>query len=233
VLYRTCSETIKGKAGVASSMRRLIVEISKQELERLGFRSEQTLEKFETVEVIHYLRNDNETTGVICKVIPKNPSINKKELSEGFDKVEILSCTKGGLIIYAELPSQARLFNESDSPKVYVSLPTELREGRIRFTLLGSEAEMVKLLRLAKMSRVEFKILSSTDAKFAPSSILSVLTDQQHEILAAAYRLGYFEVPRRITTEQLARRLGVVKSTLSEHLRKAQYRVLTKIMSEE
>ena len=213
-------------------MRRLIMEISKEELERLGLRSEQALEKFESVEVIHYLRNDNETTGVICKVTPKNPSISKKEMSEGFDKVDILSCAKDGLIIYAELPSQARLFNANDSPKVYISLPTELREGRIRFTLLGSEVEMVKFLKIAKKSGVEFTILSSTDAKFAPSSTLSVLTDQQHEVLAAAYRSGYFEVPRKITTEQLARRLGVSKSSLSEHLRKAQYRVLTKLISE-
>jgi hypothetical protein len=213
-------------------MHRLIMEISEQELERVGIRSKKTLEKFDSLEVIHYLRNDKETSAMICKVTPKNQSISEREMGEGFDKFEVLSRAKDGLIAYIEVPSQALLFGEQGSPKVYISLPIELREGKVKFTLLGSEAEITKALKLAKRRGLEFKILSSMNAKFAPSSPLRFLTRQQHAVLVAAYRFGYLEVPRKITTQQLAQKLGVVKSTLSEQLRKAQNRLLTELLKE-
>ena len=104
---------------------------------------------------------------MICKVAPKNQQISKREMSAGFDKFEVLSSGEEGLIVYIELPSQARLFDGIDSPNVYVSLPTELREGKVKFTLLGNENEMLKVFKLAKRRGITLKILSSINAKFA------------------------------------------------------------------
>lgn len=223
--------TLNSQHGSATIMRRLVIEISKQELERLGLRSEQTLERFESVDVIHYLTNDDGTSAVICKVVPKDRLINENQLIEGFNKFEVLSRSKDGLIIYAELPSHSQLLGLSDLPRVYF-FPIKLVEGTIRINVLGDEVEMRKLLKIAENVGVKYKILSSTDANFVPSSILSHLTIQQNEFLSVAYRLGYFEVPRKITTAQLAQKLGIAKSTLSEHLRRAQLQVLTEIMRE-
>lgn len=52
------------------------------------------------------------------------------------------------------------------------------------------------------------------------------LTRRQEEILAKAFELGYFEYPKKIRLEQLAGRLGVSKSTVSQVLRKAQTKVV-------
>lgn len=52
------------------------------------------------------------------------------------------------------------------------------------------------------------------------------LTPRQGEILRAALDLGYFRYPKGIRLSELAKRLGVSKSTVSEVLRKAQTKVV-------
>ncbi|WP_394349503.1 helix-turn-helix domain-containing protein [Natronococcus pandeyae] len=47
------------------------------------------------------------------------------------------------------------------------------------------------------------------------------LTTPQREALACAVRHGYFEIPRRISLEELAAELGVTHQALSERLRRA------------
>lgn len=48
------------------------------------------------------------------------------------------------------------------------------------------------------------------------------LTPAQVEAVRAAYRMGYFEVPREVTADAVATELGVSKSAFLERLRRAQ-----------
>lgn len=58
---------------------------------------------------------------------------------------------------------------------------------------------------------------------------LERLTDRQREALRAARNLGYFAVPREASIEDVADRLGCAPGTASEHLRKAQERVMGRL----
>jgi hypothetical protein len=48
------------------------------------------------------------------------------------------------------------------------------------------------------------------------------LTDRQHEALRVAYEMGYFEIPRRASLDDVAAELDITASSLSERLRRAQ-----------
>ncbi|MFD1513587.1 helix-turn-helix domain-containing protein [Halomarina rubra] len=48
------------------------------------------------------------------------------------------------------------------------------------------------------------------------------LTDKQRETVATAYERGYFEIPRRVSLEELAEELDVTHQALSERLRRAE-----------
>lgn len=52
------------------------------------------------------------------------------------------------------------------------------------------------------------------------------LTERQDRVLSLAFRLGYFEFPKKINLSDLARKLGVSKSTLSEILRTGEEKIL-------
>ncbi|MBI4257486.1 MAG: helix-turn-helix domain-containing protein [Thaumarchaeota archaeon] len=60
----------------------------------------------------------------------------------------------------------------------------------------------------------------------AKNSLLSELTKKQLQALLIALDSGYYNLPKKITTEQIARRLGVPRSTYEEHLRKAESKIL-------
>ncbi len=67
------------------------------------------------------------------------------------------------------------------------------------------------------------------DAELAavrPAKAEAMLTDRQESVISLAYDLGYFEFPKRIKLTQLAGRLGVSKSTLSEILRAGEAKIL-------
>ncbi len=58
------------------------------------------------------------------------------------------------------------------------------------------------------------------------STLFGQLTRKQLTTLVNALENGYYEVPKRVTTETLAHRQGQPQSTLEEHLRKAESKVL-------
>jgi len=57
----------------------------------------------------------------------------------------------------------------------------------------------------------------------------SLLTDRQREVLDVAVDLGYYSVPREATAEHVAAAVGCAPSTASEHLRKIESRVLSRL----
>lgn len=59
---------------------------------------------------------------------------------------------------------------------------------------------------------------------------LDALTDRQRDVLQTAFDLGYFSVPRDVTTEEIAAELGLTPSTVREHLQRAQHNLLTELL---
>lgn len=57
------------------------------------------------------------------------------------------------------------------------------------------------------------------------------LTETQQRVLLTALRMGYFEWPRRVRVEDLAKCHGVSKATVTEHLRKAEAKLLKFFLS--
>lgn len=68
-----------------------------------------------------------------------------------------------------------------------------------------------------------------TDMLVPAQSILAGLTDKQVEMLCEAFSSGYFDQPAKVSAEELAKRAGVSRSTFTEHLRKAEGKVMTNL----
>jgi predicted DNA binding protein len=58
------------------------------------------------------------------------------------------------------------------------------------------------------------------------AAFLSDLTEKQLNVLQLAIASGYYDSPRRVTTVDLATKMGIGRTTLEEHLRKAEQRAL-------
>jgi DNA-binding CsgD family transcriptional regulator len=65
--------------------------------------------------------------------------------------------------------------------------------------------------------------------RYAPGrrDVLSLLTARQREVFETAVESGYYEIPRRLNQNDLAEMLGCAPSTVDEHLRKAESKMLS------
>ena len=76
------------------------------------------------------------------------------------------------------------------------------------------------------------QVVPLKEATFSPSAPLSCLTQKQRTVLVTSFKEGYYDVPRRIGSQEFAAKLGLKSSALIEHRRKAERRLLASILSE-
>ncbi|WP_435079565.1 helix-turn-helix domain-containing protein [Halococcus sp. AFM35] len=62
-------------------------------------------------------------------------------------------------------------------------------------------------------------------------SVLPELTSRQRETLVAAHDHGYYEIPRKTTTTEIASEVGVERRTAEEHLRRAENKFIDSMMA--
>ena len=62
---------------------------------------------------------------------------------------------------------------------------------------------------------------------------LDRLTDRQREVIQTAYDMGYYEVPRKASTEDVSTELDLDASTVAEHLQRAERNLLSVHLSSE
>lgn len=112
--------------------------------------------------------------------------------------------------------------------------PTTLENGRECFDLLLMDREELSgatevlsefgPVTLERISREFSREVTPSAAEW--QEFLSSFPPRQRELLTLARDEGYFEIPRRITLEELADQMGITKTTASNHLRKAEKRFL-------
>jgi predicted DNA binding protein len=89
----------------------------------------------------------------------------------------------------------------------------------------------MRILDFYEGAKVNHKLVEISQIESASESELSRLTPKQRQALLAAYSLGYYDVPRRTSSELLAERLKLGTSTFAEHLRKAERNLLARVLA--
>ncbi len=69
-----------------------------------------------------------------------------------------------------------------------------------------------------------------SDSLVTMNSLVSDLTEKQVDAIVAAYNSGYYQTPRRVNVQTIADREGVPRTTLQEHLNKAENKLISSII---
>lgn len=216
-------------------MRRLIIEVSEKELSKIGIEIPQ-FRKIKSLELLYFLRQDEEEFAAVAHVEFKDSSTKVEELlSNGFlVEAQVLEKQKSGAytVFMRGKPSLASLLNSIGVKRGYLFPPIGIREGKVKISFLGDEKQVREFLDKIDKAKIRYKVVMLTDAAFSPISPLNQLTEKQQKVLITAYKLGYYDIPRKINSEQLAKKLDMSTSTLVEHLRKAERYLLANILTE-
>jgi hypothetical protein len=216
-------------------MRRLVLEISQKDLAKAGVEVP-ALGNIKSLDVLYFLRQDKEEFAVISKVQFKDSKSKIEDmLSKGFlVEAQTLRKEKDGSFI-AFIRGGPFLSNVLSTVGVeggYLFPPIGIGNGMVKFSFLGNEKQIKTFLARINKLKIRYKVILLTDANFSPDSPVYLLTEKQRLVLFKAHKMGYYDVPRRITTQELAVCLGVVNSTVVEHLRKAEQRLIEHILQQ-
>lgn len=215
-------------------MRRLILEASEKELAKAGIELP-PLKKIKSLELLYFLRQDDKEFAAISRVEFNDPTSKVQDLLTGglLIDAQVIEREKNGayiLFIRSGSPSLSSALNYIGIEGGYLFPPLGIEEGKVKFSFLGSEPQIKEFMEKIDAIGVRYRVVLLADANFSPISPLSQLTEKQREVLITAYRLGYYDIPRKSTSEEVAKKLGLVDSTVVEHLRKAEQRLIRKIL---
>jgi DNA-binding CsgD family transcriptional regulator len=217
-------------------MRRITMEFDYQKAWKWIFGSNS--EKVEVLEALRCFKCDTQGLAIICRIRLKDRKITIQDLLMGkglLTNIELLYKEKdGSLVVFIEgrscVPKPPKDIKE---PKMLMTRPPDFLDvDRMKVEMIGKEDEIKKLVHYAnKWGDNSFKILGLTSIDAKGESLLSKLTSRQRQILLTGYALGYYDVPRRISSDDLSRHLNVDKSTIVEHLRKAERKLIGNIIA--
>jgi len=216
-------------------MRMVTIEIEPSEMAREGRRS--TFEHIVSYEVLEVLKIDYEQglfVDLIECVTREGVSIHDLDI---IGNMEVLSVIKSEgnrhtcLVRGQEEDMTKDEYKELDLDLIYTT-PSFQSEDRIVLSFIGAQKNLMTFVDLMKGGQVG-KITNMTfkRAAYQRRDMLSVLTEKQREVMVAAYRHGYYDLPKGINSVRLSERLFLSKPTMLEHLRKAERRILTEIMA--
>jgi predicted DNA binding protein len=98
-------------------------------------------------------------------------------------------------------------------------------KGIVTWDMIGSKENIKLALNLLKNNNIKFEIKNVYNYKSIKTNNLTL---NQEKVLSLAYKLGYFDFPRKISLSDLAKILNLSPSTLDEKIRKSVKKVLDK-----
>ncbi|MFW9783172.1 MAG: helix-turn-helix domain-containing protein [Candidatus Heimdallarchaeota archaeon] len=156
------------------------------------------------VELMHYQIQD------IVEVIRNHPSVFEFSILEQEEnKIKINVKTKDPFLLYAIIKCG-----------VLVDFPVRVEEGYAFWRLISSRKRIDQLLSIFEQKQVNFELLRIGISPYKIEDDRNKLSFDELNILDKAVSLGFFEIPRKISLEELANQLGKSKSALSVMLRK-------------
>jgi hypothetical protein len=211
-------------------MRRLVLEFDVEDIARfLG----EDVKKIDFMEAVSILKEGPDEVVMIVKARLKDAGGRPGALHLGVgEKIQVLDMTNDGTYTLFWKGKPIDRGQSFWKGRGYLTTPYEIRNGKLKVTCLGSAKEVKSFLKFVEGTGVRFKVDLLTDARFSPDSPLRSLTEKQRRVLTTAFDLGYYDVPRKTGSDELARRLGITNQAFVMHRRKAERRLLSQIIAE-
>jgi predicted DNA binding protein len=214
-------------------MRRITVELTAADITKAFGKSHGFDARIRSLEVLTFLKSTPSEVVEICRVQLNDPSTSVMDIfTHSSEEVNVLQQESVDTYVcfYRKRPLRRLLSIVSSVPGGYLSTPYEVRDGRLRITLLGRTGSLRIFLKTLQKVGLHPRIISLTDAVFSLNSPLERLTDKQKTVIIDAFKNGYYDFPRKIGSEALAKKLGIREPTLVIHRRKAERKLFAHIL---
>ncbi|MFW9837806.1 MAG: helix-turn-helix domain-containing protein [Candidatus Thorarchaeota archaeon] len=214
-------------------MRKVTIDLSTNPQFRKAQRG--IFDKIESIEGLELFRFDFKRGDALMLTefkMKKGYSLEDAEIPREAEILTVLETTNDiytclmRLQPYRELETIVKKFDID----VVWDTPLRATEERRVYSAIADQENMKKLLSVIKLIGT-IESTSFHKATYGAHGVLSCLTARQKEILILAKKMGYYEYPRKIGSENLSQILGISRATTIEHLRKAENRIMAQILA--
>lgn len=222
-------------------MRKLIVEVELNPQIRQAFSF--FLEKLESLELLELIKVDfKQGTKLAIAAVTVKDGFTVQNIwdTEFIEMLTVLSQEKNRYVCLIKTKAMMKVsamlgLDHSKLEKEYSydlvwDTPTLFTQDKLIISVISTEENLRRFLHSITFAGRITK-LSYMKAMYTDDSFLSCLTEKQRQVLIAANKHGYYEYPRKITSEQLAKKVGLSKPTVVQHLRKAEVRLISHILA--
>ncbi len=167
--------------------------------------------------ILHYVVGDADALERAIQDIPEVVGYDIERIDEQSCYVYIRDATTDSL---------QEMFEPISSGGLIVVPPIEYDpDGTVAFSIFGPDDEVQDATESISVP-VDVTIEAVGGLAGTTAAVETLLTDRQREVVKTAVNLGYYDIPRTTSQEEIAVELDSAPSTIAEHLRKAEARVL-------
>jgi len=167
------------------------------------------------------------------KGVPDLASVMKLKLVERAEEIHRDGNTSL-LIVSGKFPEVYRevIRKFFDTFDCFIEFPARFTLGTMTGSIVGTQEDINRFLKFAESWGATYEVLSVRKYHPKLEGVLSELTPKQYTCLESAVRMGYFDVPRRVSSRDLASKLDISHSTMLEHIKKGQKQILSSLFHE-
>ncbi len=142
------------------------------------------------------------------------------------EEVQLFGKSRGGKTLFGIIKSKACTVCSGLASRCFIRRGEYLIErGRMVWRFVAQYDTIREVMKSFEEKGVKAELLESVEVKDPGSTI-----NQQVQLIIQAFEAGYFDVPRKVSTQELAKNLGKTPATLSISLRRGLRRVLTNFL---
>ncbi len=227
-------------------MQSVTLEFRTEDLALLGVIPSGLFEKYEEVELLETLRLEQGWRLQLLRVRRRGPLRSAAELEresrriraiyglESFELVERRPRTRDYILLVRQRnPERLRRWLSLAGGEISPTAPFRLTPEKVVASFHGDERALRRVLKRLDREEFPYRVLRASGRPQVPEESSAGLTALQARLVARAWVLGYYAVPRRVTLTRLARQSGRSAPAYGKVLRRAEGRLVARWLATE
>ena len=227
-------------------MRAVTLRFRTEDLVHLGVVPPRLFEKYEEVELLETLRLDEGSRLELLRVRRRGPLRSAAEVERDarriravyglsrFEVVDVRPRTRDYILLARQRnPETIRRLLTTAGGAITPATPFRLTEEETVASFHGEDRALRRVLRRLEAEGLPYRLVRASARPPVAERADGDLTALQRRMLARAWALGYYTIPRRVTLARLARSAGRSGPGLGKLLRRAEGHLVAQWLASE
>lgn len=209
-------------------MKRIIIELPREFVVKYGYKEIfDYVERFELLRIYRYDKHDMLT---MQKFIFNDTKTRPKHILglNGISFIEVLkeNPNKNEYICLVKTHSVIGFTEMFEKFDLILDYPLIITREILKIPFISHQDELKAVVdQLRSIVGQDFKILGIYPVRSEFDNLYNILTTKQLDIMTTSAKSGFFDIPRKISTNELANKFNISKSALNEHMRKVERKI--------